>query len=105
LLLLRDKRTRLRKAQEVARVFVDQYTPPGILTPETHAIRMLERMEKERMTMARRGLAIAIADIVEGTQDFSVTQVRVADTEMQKLGGYALSFLRSRFTRRRGIYM
>jgi len=49
-------------------------------------------MEKERMRMARRGLAITIADMVEGTQDFSVTQVRVADTEMQKLGAYTLIF-------------
>jgi hypothetical protein len=85
--------------------FVDQYTPPRVLTPETHPIRVLECMEKERMTMARRGLAIAIADMIEGTQDFSVTQVRVADREMQKLGACALSFLRSRFTRRRGRYM
>jgi len=52
-------------------------------------------MEKERMTMARRGLAVAIADMIEAAQDFSAAQIRAADTETQKLGAYTLSFLRS----------
>ena len=50
--------------------------------------------------MARRGLIVAIADNVEVTQDFSPAQVREADAELEKLGAYTLTFLRSRFTRR-----
>jgi hypothetical protein len=80
---------------------IDRYSPSGIVTPESHPIHVLERMEKERMTTARRGLTVAVADMVEGTQDFSAAQVRAADTEMQKLDAYTLSFLRSRFTRHR----
>ena len=79
----------------------DRYAPAGLISPEAHPIRVLERMEKDRMTMARRGLAVAIADMIEATQDFSAAQIREADAEMQKLGAYTLSFLRSRLTRRR----
>jgi len=79
----------------------DQYAPSGLISPEANPIRVLERMEKERLTMARRGLAVAIADMIEATQDFSAAQIRAADTETQKLGAYTLSFLRSRLTRRR----
>ena len=39
--------------------------------------------------------------MIEATQDFSAAQIREADAEMQKLGAYTLSFLRSRLTRRR----
>jgi hypothetical protein len=79
----------------------ERYAPPGLISPEAHPIGVLERMEKERMTMARRGLAVAVADMIEATQDFSAAQIREADTEMQKLGAYTLSFLRSRLTRPR----
>ena len=79
----------------------ERYAPPGLIKPEAHPIRVLERMEKERMMMARRGLAVAFADMIEATQDFSAAQIREADTEMKKLGAYTLSFLRSRLTRRR----
>jgi hypothetical protein len=81
--------------------FVERYLPTEVLTPETHTVRVLERMEKERVTMARRGLMVAIADNVEATRDFSPSQVRDADAELEKLGAYTLTFLRSRFTRRR----
>jgi hypothetical protein len=80
--------------------FTDQCAPPRIVTPETHPLRVLERFEKQRMSMARRGLIVAIADNVEVTQDFSPAQVREADAELEKLGAYTLTFLRSRFTRR-----
>jgi len=81
--------------------FVERYLPAEIVTPETHPVRVLERMEKERMTMARRGLSVAIADNVEGAQDFSPSEVREADAELERRGAYTLTFLRSRFTRRR----
>ena len=80
---------------------VERYMPAEILTPETHPVRVLERMEKERMTMARRGLSVAIADTVEGMQDCSPSEVREVDTQLEKRGAYTLSFLRSHFTRRR----
>jgi hypothetical protein len=81
--------------------FTNQYAPPGIVTHETHPLRVLERFAKQRMSMARRGLIVTIADNVEATQDFSPAQVRKADAELEKIGAYTLTFPRSRFTRRR----
>jgi hypothetical protein len=49
-------------------------------------------MEKQRMTMARRGLSVAIADNVEGAQDFSPSEVREADAELERRGAYTLTF-------------
>jgi hypothetical protein len=79
----------------------ERYAPPGVFTPEAHPLRVLERFEKQRMSVARRGLIVAIADIVESMQDFSPAQVREADVELAKIGAYTLTFLRSHFTRRR----
>ena len=80
---------------------VDRYIPPEFLNPEAHPVRVLERFEKKRMAMARRGLIVAIADMIEGTQDFSSAQVHEADAELKKIGAYTLTFLRSQLTRRR----
>ena len=80
---------------------VDRYIPWKFLDPEVHPVHVLERFENKRMAMARRGLIVAIADMVEGTQDFSSAQVREADAELKKIGAYTLTFLRSQLRRRR----
>ncbi len=77
--------------------------PTELITPEAHPVRVLERMEKKRMEVARRGLSVAIADMVEATQDLSASQLLDADAELERRDAYPLSFLRSRFTRRHKI--
>ncbi|MDQ2868091.1 MAG: hypothetical protein M3R59_06750 [Verrucomicrobiota bacterium] len=79
---------------------IERYMPAEIVGPGD-PLRFLEQLEKQRMAMARRGLAVAIADSVEGTQDFSPAAVREADEEMEKIGAYTLTFLRTRFMRKR----
>jgi hypothetical protein len=81
--------------------FVDRYVPQEVLTPENHPLRVLERMEKQSMAKARRGLIVAIADNIEATQDFSPTQVRDVDAKLEKMGAYTLTFLRSELTGQR----
>jgi hypothetical protein len=73
-----------------------------ILTPENHPVRVLERIEKLSMAKARRGLIVAIADNIEATQGFSAAEVCKADAELEKIGAYTLTFLRSELTRQRG---
>jgi hypothetical protein len=80
---------------------VERYVPTELLTAEAHPIYVLERMEKQRVAMARRGLIVAIADMLEATQDLSTSQVTESDEAMEKLDAYTLSFLRRRFARRR----
>ena len=55
------------------------------------------------MVMARRGLSVAIADMLEATQDLSASQLQDADAELERRDAYTVSFLRSRFTRRHKI--
>ena len=75
--------------------------PSELLTPWADPIKALERNEKRNATMARRGLYAAIGDLVEATQDLSVAQLRDTDAELEGRGAYTLSFLRSRFSRRK----
>jgi len=56
--------------------FVEHYTAAELTTP------------------AQRALAIAIADFVEGTQDFCRERVSEIDRDLQKRDAYTLSFLR-----------
>ena len=61
----------------------------------------LERDEPSRMSRARRALVVAIADFVEGTQDFCRERVSEIDRDLQKRDAYTLSFLREHFTTQR----
>ena len=65
---------------------VDRDLPAEILTDETHPVRLLERMEKTRMAVARRGIIVAIADMIEATQGFSPERVCENDAELEKFG-------------------
>ena len=51
------------------------------------------------MTPAQPALFVAIADFVEGTQDFCKERVLEIDRDLQKRDAYTLSFSRERFTR------
>ena len=64
---------RLKRAFEY---FVEHYAPAELTTP-TH-----------------RAIAVAIADFVEGTQDFCGEHVAEIDRDLEKRDAYTLSFLR-----------
>ena len=57
--------------------------------------------DRSRMSRARRALAVAVVDFVEGTQDFCAERVSEIDRDLQKQDAYTLSFLREVFTMRR----
>ena len=82
-------------------ILVDRYFPPEIVTPESHPARVLDRMEQASMSMARRGVAVAVGDCVEMTQDVAGAQLEQIDTALVERGGYPLSTLRRRLSRRR----
>ena len=81
--------------------FVEHYAPGELITPGSHPAKLLERDEPCRMSRPRRALAVAIADFVDGTQDFCHERVSEIDRDLQKRDAYTLSFLREHFTRRR----
>lgn len=80
--------------------FVDHYAPAQEIKPDTHPVKILERWEPSHMSRARRGLVVAIADTVEGTQDYCAERVAEIDRDLEKRDAYTLSFLREYFTRR-----
>ena len=53
----------------------------------------------ELTTSAHGDLAMAIADFVEGTQDFCGERVAEIDRDLEKRDAYTLSFLREYLTR------
>src|SRR5512132_860985 len=81
--------------------FVEYYAPAELNTPGSHPVKLLEREEPSRMSRARRALAVAIADFVEGTQDFCCERVSEIDRDLQKRDAYTLIFLREHFATRR----
>jgi hypothetical protein len=81
--------------------FVEHYASAARITPASHPVELLERGEASRMSRARRVLAVAIEDFVDGTQDFCHEHVSEIDRDLQKRDAYTLSFLREYFTTRR----
>ena len=64
-------------------------------------VRLLERDQPFRVSRARRALAVAITDFVDGTQDFCRERVSEIDRDLQNRDAYTLSFLRDHFATRR----
>jgi hypothetical protein len=72
--------------------------PP--LPPEDHPMAVLERQEKESMSIARRGLEITIGDMVELFQDLPEDQLGKLDRRLEVAGLPTLSAVRARFSRK-----
>ena len=88
---------RLKKSYEY---FVEHYAPSELNASGSHPVKVLERDELLRMSRAKRVLALAIAEFVDGTQDFCHERVSEIDRDLQKRDAYTLTFLREHFTRR-----
>ena len=74
--------------------------PPLPLAPEDHPIAVLERYEKVSMSIARKGLGMAIGDMVEQFQDLPEDQVGKLDGRLKAAGLPTLSAVRARFSRK-----
>ncbi len=81
--------------------FVEQYASTELNAIDSHAVKLLERDESARINRAQRALEVAIAEFVDGTQDFCHERVSEIDRDLQKRDAYTLSFLRDHFTRLR----
>jgi hypothetical protein len=80
--------------------FVEHYAPAALNAPGSHPVKPLERDELSRISRTRRTLVVAIADFVDGTQNFCGERVSEIDRDLQKRDAYMLSFLREHFTGR-----
>jgi hypothetical protein len=79
---------------------IDRFMPivPG-LSPEDRPLAVLERFEARSMAIARKGLAMAVGDIVEDTWDLSAEQVGATDAALRAEGLLTLGEVRARFGR------
>jgi hypothetical protein len=79
--------------------FVEHYASAELITPGSHPVKLSERDEHSSMSRACRALGVAVADLVDGTQDFCRERVSEIDRDLRKRDAYTLSFLREYFTR------
>jgi hypothetical protein len=59
----------------------------------SHPLKLLEQDELLRTSRDKQALVVAIADFVDGTQDFCRERVSEIDRDLQKRDAYTLSFL------------
>jgi hypothetical protein len=86
---------RLRRSFEY---FVEHYALAELIMPRVTS-RKVEQNEPLLMSRTKRALAAAIADFIEGTQDFCRERVSEIARDLQKRDAYPLSFLRDHFTK------
>ena len=66
-------------------------------TPDSHPVSVLSGFEASSMAKARAGLAMAIGDLIEMTEDLSANQVAQIDAALGAEGIITLSAVRARF--------
>ena len=81
--------------------FLEHYASSEVNAPASHSVKLSERDAPLQTSRAKAALVAAIADFVDGTQDFCRERVSEIDRDLQKRDAYTLSFLREHFTRRR----
>ena len=72
--------------------------PPG-LPPEDRPLAALERFEARSMSMARKGLAMAVGDMIEDTSHLSAEEVGAIDAALRAEELLTLTEVRARFGR------
>jgi hypothetical protein len=78
---------------------VDWFFPKLGTNPDKHPLLFLANLEKKSMANARRGLIMAINDIVEVTSDWDLERIADADVKFASHGTFTLSELRRRYSK------
>lgn len=77
----------------------DWYTPKYPATPPGPPSQFLENIEKTSLAQAKRGLQMAINDIVEETANWTPEAVAAADARFAAVGTFTLSEVRRRYSK------
>lgn len=78
---------------------VPKIFPVETLDPGANPVMVLDRMAKEAPAKARSGLGMAIGDVVELTDDWTISDVTTCDDELSKMDLPTLSEMRARFSK------
>jgi hypothetical protein len=99
-----SKQTMSDDDYELLKVFLDRhfewYVPKYPTTPPGSPSQFLENIEKSSPANARKGLQMAINDIVEMTADWRPEQVADANAKFVAAGTFALSEVRRRYSKK-----
>ena len=79
--------------------YSDRYMPVDSLPLHLRPVACLEVLERKSRTMASKGLAQAINDIIQSSRHLEPEQLRKVDRELQSRGLVTLSQLRRRYSR------
>ncbi|KPU89865.1 hypothetical protein APR50_42255 [Variovorax paradoxus] len=86
------------------KVFLDRhfewYTPKYPTTPVDTPSQFLARIEATSLANAKKGLQMAINDIVEESADWTPQQVAAADMRFSAVGTFTLSEVRQRYSKK-----
>ena len=80
-------------------VWITEYVLPVSpdLPPEHHPVAVLEHYEAQSMAIARKGLGLALGDIIEDLSELDPARVRAVDAALQSASIITLSEVRARF--------
>ena len=68
--------------------------------PDIHPVMVMEQLERKSLSQARRGLEMAINDIVEATSGWDQEVIALADTRFLQNGAPSLSEVRIKYSRK-----
>lgn len=78
----------------------DWYTPKYPTTPPGPPSQFLENIEKTSLANAKKGLQMAINDMVEDTSNWTPEAVAAADARFAAAGTFTLSEVRRRYSKK-----
>lgn len=87
------------KLKAFVATFMEFYAE-GPVSPEVHPLSVLANLEKASMARAKKGLVLAVQDLVESTAGWSPEQVAEADRRFASRGAFELGEMRRRYSRR-----
>lgn len=86
------------------KIFLDRhfewYAPKYPTTPPGSPSQFLDRIETTSLANAKKGLQMAVNDIVEDTTDWTPEQVAAADAKFTAAGTFTLSEVRRRYSKK-----
>ncbi|OAI24403.1 MULTISPECIES: hypothetical protein [Methylomonas] len=80
--------------------YFDNFLPSLNFSPENHPISVLEELEKKSMSQARKGLEMAIHDVLEMTSHMALEQVAKVDSVLVSHAILSLTKMRVRYSRK-----
>ncbi|QNP49487.1 hypothetical protein [Diaphorobacter aerolatus] len=81
-------------------VFFEWYTPKYPTTPDGTPSQFLEKIEKESLANAKKGMLMSLNDSIEWTSKWTSEEVAEADARMELAGTFTLSEVRRQYSKK-----